>query len=187
MKIMQYFYIIMSFAGIFMLGCSIPKYDPHKEYGFHIDNADSKLQNPPENKARIYTYRIGTPFGFITNYYISIFNTDDFDAKKPNWANAQFLAKSHISSAYFTDIDPGHITLYAKTESRHTFSFEAKANTIYCVESSIRIGFFIYNPNFSLVPQERCIKYVSKYLKDNSQERWEKDFERFKKKYLKSK
>lgn len=179
---------ILFLSVLFFSACmQHPKYDPKKDYSFKASDTDTTFSNPQKGKTRLYFYRESAFQGSLIRYNISTHH-GKFNVNKPFLKDYEFAFFSTPGFAYYVDIDAkDSITLYAKTESPHTFSFTPKEDFIYCFMTGVNMGFFVGRPYFVLVDMPTCKKQVAKLIKKDSKQYWERYKKDFIKKRAKSK
>lgn len=171
------------FLGVLFFSACMqqPKYDPKKDYSFKASG--DIFSNPPKGKTRLYFYRESAFQGSMIRYNISV-HYGKFNIDSPFLDAYEFAFFSKPGFAYYVDTQPKEsITLYAKTEASHTFSFVPKEDSIYCFMTGVKMGFFIGRPYFVPVDMQTCEKQVAKYMKSDSKQAWEKYKDDFYKKH----
>lgn len=177
--------LLILLCVVFLAACSSknPKidysYDPQKDYSFVADAEDNGIfENPPANKARIYSFRYDTIFGTAIRYNLTLHSHAQATA---GFKQGAFLGFSRPGGAFMVDIIPNNQPVYisGKTEAREFISFIPQANRIYCLVSSLQMGFLVGRPLFTLVEKSVCKAYISQYFNADSMQKWQEDKQKF--------
>jgi hypothetical protein len=132
--------IFIVFVGQFFVGCAAkgPKFQT--------------IQKPSQGKSLLYIYRKSAFAGGGVYYDVHITDNNGQDTKIGTLRNGTYLEAV---------LNPGVITVWAKTESTTSLETQLKPDEIKCVRGSIGMGFLIGRPKLELVDYGTCEAEIS--------------------------
>lgn len=130
-----YLILSLTFGALFLTGCGAKG---EKFQGF---------KNPDNGKSLIYVYRPSSFFGGGVFYDIHTSNNTNQDNIIGTLRNGGYVE---------TEVEPGEVEVWGKTESKSSVTIDAKANNMYCVKGTVGIGLLVGRPHLSIVNNETC-------------------------------
>ncbi len=149
------------------------KYDTNKDYGFVLNEKINGIQNPPQNKARIYGFMPNKIFYYFTRYNATIHTLEQANN---DFSEGYFFGFARPGEVFYIDIVPSGepVFISAKTVARKHIYFTPQAGKIYCVKMELRGG-----AKFTLVEKQECTTYVSQHIRSDFMRQWLEDKQRF--------
>lgn len=162
-------FLVLGFLALLFTACSPTRvvYTPEQSAKFAFNVSESSaLQNPAADKARIYALRASSFKGVLINYSLYYQYNPNINAQN-QWVNEQSVYMNEIKqnnfglmssgTGYVKDFEPGKpLLLIGSTETYSYIVFTPEAGKIYCVEGSLKFGWWAGRPNVNLINQARC-------------------------------
>lgn len=105
------------------------------------------FKNPDNGKSLIYIYRPSSFVGSGVFYDIHTSTNNNQDNVIGTLRNGGYIE---------TEIEPGEVEVWGKTESKSSVTLDAQANNMYCVKGTVGIGLLVGRPHLSIVSNETC-------------------------------
>lgn len=161
----------IAISAIFMSACApMPNqlvYTPQDSayIGFNVDG-NSRLSNPPKDRARIYFGRASSFIGVAISYKA-------YFAYNPQAAFGGYLVNKDMAQGSFGELSSGAkfvadvgvgapLVVFGNTEEISYLVFTPMAGRVYCIEGEVIAGNFIGRPNLKFVDRVRCEKLFEK-------------------------
>jgi hypothetical protein len=104
-----------------------------------IDNQNANTQHEIPQKVTVIIYRVNTFYGAAISYDL--------------YANNNLLKKIKNNTYFATEMDEGHVTFSAKTESEVTLSLDLVPGNTYYLRCSVSTGVWVGIPYLELVSE----------------------------------
>ena len=127
---------------------------PKPVYFKNFDKQTSSSKN-----GIIYVYRTPQFLGSAVSYDVFLENNKN--------KNSKFLGHLFGGTYLKTEVPAGEYTIWAKTESKNSVSFNVNPLRFICIKGEVSVGFLVGTPSFTIVDQKTCKKEIYNSLLNN--------------------